>query len=138
MITMERLELILDRLTTELSGFRAEFYEFRTETRSEFEAVRREFRTELRTEIEGLRTELHTEIEGLRTDLRTELRSEVEGLRTDLRTEIGAVRTEMAAGFERVEMKINRVRDDIHQLDKDFDRHMEMHARIEADIDELK
>jgi peptidoglycan hydrolase CwlO-like protein len=44
----------------------------------------------------------------------------------------------MQEGFERVELKINKVRNDIHQLDKDMDKHMEMHRELETEIAAIK
>ena len=79
---------------------RAEFRDFRTETKADIDGLRTEFkgdidslRTELKGDIESLRTELKGDIDSLRTELkgdieslRTELKGDIDGLRTDFVT----------------------------------------------------
>ena len=73
----------------DLRDLRAEFRDFRTETKADIDGVR----TELKADIDGVRTELKADIDGVRTelkadiaDLRTELKADIDGLRTEFVT----------------------------------------------------
>ena len=72
---------------------RAEFRDFRTETKADIDGLRTEFKADIadvRAEIDGVRTELKADI----ADLRTELKADIDGLRTELKADIDGLRTE--------------------------------------------
>ena len=57
----------------------------------------RDFRTETKAEIDGLRAELKADIAGVRAELKADIagvRAEIDGLRTELKADIDGLRTE--------------------------------------------
>jgi hypothetical protein len=81
---------------------------------------------------------LRAEVLEWQQQLRKEMHDGHDELRQEVRDEGRQVRAETQEGFERLELKIQRVRSDIHQLDKDLVKHTEMHREVEAEIASLK